>query len=106
MNIFDKSVKIGNVSWNIEKFSHADTNEQQGGCTNVFYHTIYMREEGGMEDIDTLIHETLHACDAMMTIKLKEDQVYKLANALTFVLRDNPWLFTYVKQKIKEEYVR
>ncbi len=103
MNIFAKKMKIGTLPWHIKELS-PDREDVSGECTNVFHHTLYVKKEKGMEELDTLLHEMLHAADAMHNIKLTEKQVYILAEALTFILRDNPWLFTYVKEKIKEEY--
>jgi len=51
--------------------------------------------------VETLLHEILHACYAVMDLKEKEGEettVTRLATALTMVFRDNPDLVDLIKE--------
>jgi hypothetical protein len=107
MKKLNKRLKINHLYWDINSLSKDEMPENcVGQCSPPFEAQINILEQGGMEDVDTLLHEIIHAIDFGVSAKLSERQTELLANGLTFVLRDNPWLFNYVKQKIKEEYVR
>jgi hypothetical protein len=44
------------------------------------------------QQLDTLLHEALHALDQTLRLELSEGQVHALAGGLVALLRDNPEL--------------
>jgi len=100
-----KVFRLNHLVWKVHSVDLSDLPENTvGTCSSPFDAEIKIYEQGGLEDADTLLHECIHAMDFAYNIKLSETQVIKLGHLLTFLIRDNPWVLTYVKQKIKEEY--
>lgn len=48
---------------------------------------------------DTLLHECIHALDHQVKIKLREDQVVKLATVLLTWMKSNPKTVRYLMRK-------
>ena len=95
MNI-PKKIKIGpyDYSVTVENEDWLNAHETYGHC----YHakrkiSIVLLDNPSV--IDTLLHEVMHACYAVMDLKDKEGEettVTRLATAMTMVFRDNPKL--------------
>ena len=67
--------------------------------------SLYIRDGQPLgNEQDTVLHEIIHAIDEQMQIRLKEDQVRRLATGLLAVLKDNPRLATYLKYKGQNAY--
>lgn len=61
---------------------------------------LYIRDGQVLDnEQDTVLHECIHAVDEQMQVGLKEEQVRRLATGLLAVLKDNPFLATYLKRK-------
>jgi hypothetical protein len=61
---------------------------------------IYIRDGQPIEsEQDTVLHEVIHCVDETLDLELTEDQVTKLATCLLAVLKDNPALAAYLKNK-------
>ena len=100
-----KKLRINHLYWDIKSVDKDDLPDNcVGRCSIPINAKIEICEQGGMEDVDTLLHEIVHAIDYSFDLKLTESQVERLGRGLTFVLRDNTWLNSYVKQKVTEEY--
>jgi hypothetical protein len=48
-------------------------------------------------ELDTIIHEIVHAIDYQMSLKMSERQVHGVGAGLAAVLIDNPKLIDYLK---------
>ena len=55
------------------------------------------------QTVNTLMHEIIHAIDAMTTQSLEEKQVNTLATGLVAVFRDNPGLANLFTKKLTPE---
>jgi len=64
-------------------------------------------DEDSISHINTFIHEILHAIIYQWGIELNDKEEERicntLANGLTTVWVDNPWLLPYIQKKIKGE---
>ena len=59
----------------------------------------------GSEEVDTLLHEVLHALCRYTALELNGDEervVSALASGLTTVLKDNPKFIDYIKDSIND----
>ena len=63
--------------------------------------------EDSVSHVNTLVHEILHAIVFQWGIELDEKEEEKicntLANGLTTVCVDNPWLLSYIQKQLKGE---
>jgi len=64
--------------------------------------TIDIRKSHPVLEMDTVIHEILHAIEYKMGIPHNEYWVNKVATGIAQVLTDNPTLIAYLQAKIKE----
>lgn len=64
---------------------------------------IIIRESRPELEVDTLIHEILHAIEYKMGLTHNEHYVNRFATGLTAVFHDNPKVLEYIAQRIKEE---
>lgn len=53
------------------------------------------------QELDTLVHELIHAVDFAMRLNLSERQVHALGAGLSGVLCDNPKLVRYIGRETK-----
>ena len=65
-------------------------------------------EEDSISQANTLIHEILHGIVYQWGLESqlddKEEQIVNtMANGITTVIRDNPWLLSFIKNKVEEE---
>lgn len=56
-----------------------------------------------VEEVDTLLHEVIHAIEHKNGVEYKEEWVHPIATGLVAVFRDNPWLLDHLKDKLKED---
>ena len=100
------NIKIGYSTYSFDFWpdTFATTEEAQGE----FFPTlnkIGLKESShnSIEGVNTLLHEILHGIVYQWSIEMgdKEEQtVNTLANGLTTVLVDNPWLISYIKKYV------
>lgn len=53
-------------------------------------------------EVDTVLHEVVHAVSDMMNLQMKERQVYCITTGLIAVMKDNPELLDYLNRMLKE----
>lgn len=105
INAIGKTVRIGPLDWDVKEMKEEHCPEYMGLCTVPIEKTIYLHPElKGMEALETLLHECVHAIDGMRHLKLKEEMVAKLGYSFALLLAHNDWILDYAKQKIAEEY--
>ena len=64
--------------------------------------TIYIRQgQTKPRELDTLLHECIHAIDECMQTKLTERQVYCLAVGIIALLKDNKHMLEHLVETIK-----
>jgi len=100
------NIKIGYSTYSFDFWpdTFATTEEAQGE----FFPTlnkIGLKESShnSIAGVNTLLHEILHGIVYQWSIEMgdKEEQtVNTLANGLTTVLVDNPWLISYIKKYV------
>jgi hypothetical protein len=99
-----KFIKIGYQRVDVHNVARLDREHE--GCYDGRRHLIYVVENSHVEEANTLLHECLHAIWKTQGIKEwidKEDEepiVNAIANGLTQMFRDNPQLFTWLKEKL------
>ena len=97
-------VKVGYRTLEIELMPKLSGYEFSG-LVNVVEGKIEIRQElDGVEKLNTLIHEIIHAVDRIYRCEppLTEPQVASLANGLHGVLRDNPELTRYIYEEASD----
>jgi hypothetical protein len=103
--LHNRTLWLGHLPWKINVVDKADLPDNcVGRCSGPYTATIEVCEQGGLEDVDTLLHEVIHAMDFAYNLKLSESQVERLGEMMTLFLRDNSWINTYLKEKTVEEY--
>jgi len=108
-DIKDK-IKIGYRTYSIEKNDRVwnKQTESYGQFLSKEGIICMSSEEDSISQANTLIHEMLHGTvyqwglDSALDDK-EERVVNTLANGLTTVFRDNPWLMNFIKNKVEEE---
>ena len=109
----EKKIKIGYQDITIER--ETSTFQKQTDCYGEYDHrknTITI--QNGLEPLDeanTMVHEVLHAVAYINSLTVsgqpldtenKEEVVInQMTNGLVQVFRDNKWLLTYLKDKLK-----
>jgi Zn-dependent peptidase ImmA (M78 family) len=53
------------------------------------------------EEVDTVLHEVMHAIEHKMGLDHNEEYIRRLATGLVAVFKDNPQFVTYVLAKLK-----
>ena len=98
------SIKIGysNYSFDIWPDTFATTEEAQGEFFSVA-HKIGLKGAAipSTAGVNTMLHETLHGIIYQYALELgdkEEHCVNTIANGLTTVFVDNPWLVNYIKK--------
>lgn len=101
MNIYEQTVKTGQVSWSIQPLSVKDSFEFDGLCSTPMEAEISIEASlNGERAIDVLLHECLHAMEHMYDYELSEETVGKLGNMLGRLFIENPWLTEYINEQI------
>jgi hypothetical protein len=88
-------VLIGPVEYQIkfDDYTTFSSKHVMASVGNVARHKIRINKDHPdfeVELVDSILHETIHAMDAIYKIGLKEDQVVSLAEALTHLIEYNP----------------
>ena len=104
-SLFKQKVRIGPLNWDIVELPEKERLTLDGKCSVPIDATIALNPKlKGMEALETLLHESIHAIDCMRHLKLKEEMVGKLGYSLALLFSQNEWMLDYAKSKIKEEY--
>ena len=100
------SIKIGYAQYSFDFWSDtfASTEEAQGEFFQVA-HKIGLKESSipSIAGVNTLLHEVLHGVVYQYALELgdkEEHTVNTLANGMTTVFVDNPWLVDYIKKYV------
>jgi hypothetical protein len=89
-NKMPDTVRVLGKVFKIEAFKDGEC-EDADGMTRVDEQIINVREKPAIAYCqDTLLHETIHAIDETLFLKMTERQVSNLASVLLAVLKDNP----------------
>ena len=103
-----KKIKVGYQDYKFQEW------EKHLASSNEAYGEFFQKEKViglantdiGISHANTLLHETLHAIMYQWHTDLNEKDEEKVcstvSNGLITVMRDNPWLLDYLKEKIKE----
>ena len=103
-----KIIKIGYQDYRFQEW------EKHLASSNEAYGEFFQKEkviglannDTGISHANTLIHEILHGImyqwNTNLTEKEEEKVCTTIANGLITVIRDNPWLLNYIKEKIEE----
>jgi Zn-dependent peptidase ImmA (M78 family) len=100
-----RALKIGYQDFALLFEDASHDNRTHFGLTNLLKSSIHVVRTGNkVEDINTLIHEILHACVYTQGIKLSHDEeelvVNSLSNGLVGVIRENPLLIEYILDQL------
>ena len=100
------SIKIGYAQYSFDFWSDtfASTEEAQGEFFGGA-HKIGLKESSipSIAGVNTLLHEVLHGVVYQYALELgdkEEHTVNTLANGMTTVFVDNPWLVDYIKKYV------
>lgn len=104
-----KEIKIGYRNYKIKNLDSivSKCNEINGQFLASDGVIALSSEEDSISHTNTLIHEILHGIVYQWGIDIDEKEEEKIcntiANGLTTVLVDNPWLLTYIQKNLKGE---
>ena len=99
------SIKIGYTNYTFDFWpdTFASTEQAQGEFFSVSCQ-IGLKEQSinSIAGVNTLLHEILHGIIYQYGLDITEEEkvVTTLANGLTTVLVDNPWLVDYIKKHV------
>jgi hypothetical protein len=103
INLYNRTIRIGKLDWEINVLPEDQRDELHGRCSVPIDATIEINPElESFDELDTLLHETLHAIDSMRQLDLTEELVGKLGHSLATLFVQNPWMITYINNKVKE----
>ena len=94
-----ESIDILGKQFQIIKLHEDDKDHQDvSGQMELHCQKIWVKEYSGADvNKDTLLHETVHAIEEILHLKMKENQVHQLSAGLMAVLKQNKeltkWLF-------------
>jgi len=99
-------LKVGYKTYTVRELSESES-ELSGnlGYVNNNKNVIGIYRSGTSDELNTLLHEILHACVSVGCLPLKREElvVSVLANQLVDVFISNPDLIHYIKAKILED---
>jgi len=104
-----KEIKIGYRNYKIKNLDSivSKCNEINGQFLATDGVIALSSDEDSISHANTLIHEIFHAIVYQWGIELDDKEEEKicntLANGLTTVLVDNPWLLAYIQKNLKGE---
>jgi hypothetical protein len=104
-----KEIKIGYRNYKIKNLDSivSKCNEINGQFLATDGVIALSSDEDSIPHANTLIHEIFHAIVYQWGIELDDKEEEKicntLANGLTTVLVDNPWLLPYIQKNLKGE---
>lgn len=94
IDILGKLFKINKISEDDESKEDCD------GLMELSEQILWYRKQNALGyNQDTIIHETLHAIDEMLILKLSEQQVHQLAVALLALVKHNPKFVEWISIK-------
>lgn len=98
-------IKIGYQDFNLIMEDASHDNRGHFGLTHLVKSNIHVVRTGNkIEDVNTLIHEILHATCYTQGIKMTHEEeefvVNSLANGLVGVIRENPFLVEYILDQL------
>jgi len=103
LNLYEQKIRIGKLDWDINILPESERDELHGRCSVPMDSMIEINPEiDAFDELDTLLHETLHAIDGMRHLKLSEAIVGKLGYSLALLFVQNPWLIKYIDSRVKE----
>jgi hypothetical protein len=92
-------IKVLGKSFKIRILTPEEETDSEGMMT-LDKQEIAIRPQEAIEQVqDTALHETIHAVDESLYLRMTETQVHKLATGLLAVLKDNP---EYARWLLKE----
>lgn len=77
--------------------------EDLGQCQALEQQILLRSGIKGQMAADTLLHEVIHAIEAIYALDLKEEQVRLVATGLTQVFQDNPEFYGWIAERLEEE---
>ena len=99
LRIFGKRVT---VRW-VEKVT-ADDGEEVMGLADHDNQDIQIKEGMPLEtEQEKVLHETMHMIECAMEMDLEEEVISRFATGLLAVLKDNPGLVSYLRQRGRAE---
>ena len=116
MELHDNKLRVGFQDLTIKLESPSFAKDNLTDCYGQYLqreNTIQINTGLDLHDkVNTLIHETLHACCYVSGLTQKENPlaeddkeetvVNNLTNTLHVVFRDNPWLLNYIQEALKK----
>lgn len=84
-----KKLHICGHDYKVLKKDIAEGGSKLGYCNNSLLEIGIHNELLPTKEAQVFLHEIIHTTDALMDTKLKESQVWRLANALYAVIKDN-----------------
>ncbi len=94
-------VRVFGSVYKIHRVEHVDSD----GCVGMFEpakESIKIKkDQAPFEEVDTLLHEIIHACEYKAGKPYSEDWVRPVATGLTGVFKDNPELLDWIKKKLR-----
>lgn len=93
-----KQVKVLGKTFKVVPLKE-DEHEDADGIMIIDEQLICVRDKPAQEYMaDTLLHETIHAIDETLFLKMTERQVSNIASVLLQVLKDNPEFTSWILQ--------
>jgi hypothetical protein len=60
----------------------------------------------GLQALDTMLHELIHAVSAITGVEITEQQTHILGWSMSVIMRDNPEILVWAADRITEELAR
>lgn len=67
-----------------------------GLCYPAGQRILVAPEQSPLEEVDTVLHESIHAVEYLLDLRMSEKQVRLLATALVGIFQDNPEFARYI----------
>lgn len=97
-NKMPSQVRVLGKVFKIVKMKDGENEDADGLCKTAAQE-LHIREQPALAyGQDTLLHETIHAIDETLFLKMTERQVSNLASVLLGVLKDNPEFTKWILQ--------
>lgn len=94
VRILGKEILIGHTK-------SSDMEEDDLGNFSEVNLSIYVKpDQLPIEEIDTVVHETIHGIDYILQLELTERQVRLLGTAFAGILQDNPEFAAFITRKV------
>lgn len=100
VKIIGKQHSVNYVPESHPALKDEETGEQLCGSIIYAQQEIYSAEGQTLEqEQDTLVHEIFHGIEHAMDIDIEETAIRRLATGWLAVIKDNPGLISYLRQK-------